>query len=94
MMNSCRESEDQYILLNSSIHYLDTAAYISLFFLNAEELTLKSTDLMSVSDTLIYYLKNKQNISIKISASSEKAIIKLQHLFDDALDYERTCIKF
>ncbi len=89
-MNCFENNQDEYILLDSSINYLDTTAYVSLLFLNAEKLTLKSTDLLSVSNTLIYYLRNKQRIQIAINPISQNVIDKLQLLFNEAVNYERS----
>ena len=33
-MNCFENNQDEYILLDSSINYLDTTAYVSLLFLN------------------------------------------------------------
>ena len=89
-MNCFENNQDEYILLDSSINYLDTTAYVSLLFLNAEKLTLKSTDLLSVSNTLIYYVRNKQIIQIAINPISQNVIDKLQLLFNEAVNYERS----
>ena len=89
-MNCFENNQDEYILLDSSINYLDTTAYVSLLFLNAEKLTLKSTDLLSVSNTLIYCLRNKQRIQIAINPISQNVIDKLQLLFNEAMNYERS----
>ena len=82
------KNENQYILLDSSINYLDSTAYLSLIFLNGEELTLKSTHLLSVGYTFIDYLKDNQSIKISINPSSEKAFHKLLLLFDEVWNYE------
>ena len=87
-MSLLTKNENQYILLDSSINYLDSTAYLSLIFLNGEELTLKSTHLLSVGYTFIYYIKDNQSIKIHINPSSEQTIHKLQLLFDEALNYE------
>lgn len=71
-MNFFKETEDQYTLIDSSINYCETEAYFSLMFLNIGELTLKSTDLLSVSDTSIYFVKDKKNIKI----STIQSVIK------------------
>jgi hypothetical protein len=91
-MNFFKENEE-HILLYSQISYFNNTAYLHLLFLN-RELTLKSTDLMSVSDNLIYFLKDNKNMAIRIDPSSEKEINKLQHLFKEALNYESTCLSF
>ena len=87
-MNIFKETEDQYTLIDSSINYCETEAYFSLMFLNTGELKLKSTDLLSVSDTSIYFVKDKKNIKISIDPKSYKEIIKLQDIFKDAVLYE------
>lgn len=87
-MNFFKETEDQYTLIDSSINYCETEAYFSLMFLNTGELTLKSTDLLSVSDTSIYFVKDKKNIKISIDPKCDKEISKLQYLFKEAVLYE------
>lgn len=88
IMKFLTKNEDQYVLLDSSIDYLNATAYLSLVFLNGEELTLKSTHLLSVGYTFIDYLKDNQSIKISINPSSEKAFHKLLLLFDEAWNYE------
>ena len=82
-MNFLTKNEDQYVLLDSSIDYLNATAYLSLVFLNREELILKGTHLLSVGYTFIDYLKDSQSIKISINASSEETIHKLLLLFDE-----------
>ena len=81
-MSFLTKNEDQYVLLDSSIHYLNATAYLSLVFLN-DELTLKGTHLLSVGYTFIDYLKDSQSIKISINPSSEETIHKLLLLFDE-----------
>ncbi|WP_180082611.1 hypothetical protein [Acinetobacter sp. YH12201] len=87
-MNFLTKNEDQYVLLDSSIDYLNATAYLSLVFLNGEELTLKSTHLLSIGYNFIDYLKDSKSIKISINPSSEKTFHKLLLLFDEALNYE------
>ena len=87
-MNFFKENEE-HILLYSKIIYSDKTAYLHLLFLNGE-LTLKSTDLISVSYEQIYLLKENKNMAIQINPSSEKEIHNLQLLFKEALNYEST----
>ncbi|MCW8693057.1 hypothetical protein OQH45_19430 [Acinetobacter baumannii] len=90
-MNFFKENEE-HILLYSKISYFDKTAYLHLLFLNGE-LTLKSTDLISVSYEQIYLLKENKNMAIRIDPrSEEKEINKLQRLFKEALSYESTCL--
>lgn len=87
-MNFFKENEE-HILLYSKIIYSDKTAYLHLLFLNGE-LTLKSTDLLSVGDEQIYLLKENKNIAIQIHHSSEKEVHNLQLLFKEAVNYEST----
>ena len=83
IMSFLTKNEDQYVLLDSSIDYLNATAYLSLVFLNGEELTLKGSHLLSVGYTFIDYLKDSQSIKISINPSSEETIHKLLLLFDE-----------
>lgn len=88
-MKFFKESEN-YTLLDSRVHYCNGSAYFSLMFLNTEKLILKSTQLLSVSENSIYFIKDNGNKVIQINTGSEKEIHKLQLLFKDALLYEST----
>ena len=63
IMSFLTKNEDQYVLLDSSIDYLNATAYLSLVFLNGDKLTLKCSHLLSVGYTFIDYLKDSQSIS-------------------------------
>lgn len=89
-MNFFKQNEDQDVLLYSSIKYFDSTAYLSLRFLNAGALTLKSTDLLSVSESSIYFCIEKRNEIIRIDNKCEKQIHELQLLFKKAIAYEST----
>ncbi len=83
IMKFLTKNEDQYVLLDSSIDYLNATAYLSLVFLNGDKLTLKCSHLLSVGYTFIDYLKDSQSIKISINPSSEETIHKLLLLFDE-----------
>ncbi len=83
IMSFLTKNEDQYVLLDSSIDYLNATAYLSLVFLNGDKLTLKCSHLLSVGYTFIDYLKDSQSIKISINPSSEETIHKLLLLFDE-----------
>jgi hypothetical protein len=91
-MSIFKQNEDQKIdvLLCSSIKYVDAIAYLSLHFLNLGALVLKSTDLLSVSESSIYFCIEKRNEIIQIDEKCEKQIHELQTLFKDAIAYEST----
>ncbi|MCI3942467.1 hypothetical protein MQX02_15795 [Acinetobacter baumannii] len=87
-MNLLRQNEDEYILLDSNINYSENTAYISLEFLNAGQLMLKSTDLLGITDTSIYLLKDNKHIEIQINPICDKEICKLQFIFRKTEIYE------
>ena len=63
-MNLFKQNEDEYILLDSNINYSENTVYVSLEFLNAGQLMLKSTDLLSIIDTSIYQIVNLLNSTL------------------------------
>lgn len=81
------EIQDCVSLLRSQLEFLDQTAYLSLIF-NFGQLTLKSTDLISVSDSLICFSIEKRNGTIRINNECSEEIRKLQLLFKQAADYE------
>lgn len=81
--------QKEAVLVRSSIEYLNMKAYISLIF-NFGQLTLQSTDIMSVSDDLICFSFEKRNGTIRISDKCKEEIHKLQLLFSEAIHYEST----
>ncbi len=87
-MNLFKQNEDEYILLDSNINYSENTVYVSLEFLNAGQLMLKSTDLLSIIDTSIYLLKDNEYIEIQINPICDKEISKLQFTFRKAEIYE------
>ena len=87
-MNLFKQNEDEYILLDSNINYSENTVYVSLEFLNAGQLMLKSTDLLGITDTSIYLLKDNKHIEIQINPICDKEISKLQFTFRKAEIYE------
>jgi len=81
--------QESVVLLRSSIEYFDMTVYISLIF-NVGQITLQSTDLISVSNNLICFSIEQRNGTIRINDKCEDEIQKLQLLFKEAINYEST----
>lgn len=87
-MSIINNIESSNILLHSSLKYCNDVAYFSLHFFNAGIITIKSNNLITVSESLIsLYIHNNYKI-IKIDDKCRKEIQKLQTLFKEACSYE------
>lgn len=87
-MSFFKHNDTVDILLYSDIEYSDEVVYLSFDFEKNGKFTFKSTNILSVTSTSIYFRIDEKHESIFLDEKSKRQIQQLQFFFKKATDFE------